>query len=132
MFERWRRYGEDADARVRARVQRAAGQLRGGYGARCGRWSDIFRDTNPAVSARIGTLRRAIHRELGWRSRLAAALGGPFVYWSSRRDAARYPAGRPLEPRTFVDRPRELTGAARRPASGSAQPQASPALRRSA
>jgi len=72
-----------------------------------------LRDTNPAVSQRIGTLRRAIHRELGWRSRLAAALGGPVVYWSSRRDASRYPAGRRLEPRTFVDRPRAAAPARR-------------------
>jgi hypothetical protein len=105
MFERYRHYGNDADARVRARVQRAAAQLRGGYSAALWAMERYFRDTNPAVSARVGALRRAIHRDLGWRSRLAAALGGPLVYWSSRRDATRYPAGRRLEPRTFVERP---------------------------
>jgi B12 binding protein/radical SAM family protein len=132
MFERYRHYGKDADARVRARVQRAAGQLRGGYSAALWAMERYLRETNPAVSLGIGTLRRAIHRELGWRSRLAAGLGGPFVYWASRREAARYPAGQPLEPRTFVDRPRALTAAEGALASEPAQPQAADALRRSA
>ena len=33
IFDRYRRYGKDADARVRARVDRGATQLRGGYAA---------------------------------------------------------------------------------------------------
>jgi radical SAM superfamily enzyme YgiQ (UPF0313 family) len=111
MFERHRRYGADADPRVRARLRRATAQLRGGYSAALWAMERYLRDTNPAVSARIGTLRRAIHRELGWRSRVAAAIAGPFVYWAARRDARRYPAGRPLEPRTFVDPPRAFTAA---------------------
>lgn len=127
MFERYRHYGHDADPRVRARVWRAACQLRGGYSAALWAMERYLAETNPAVSERIGALRRDVHRELGWRSRLAAALGGPFVYWSSRRDAARYPAGRPLEPRTFVDRPRTSA-----PAREISAAEASPPLRRSA
>ena len=48
MFERHRRYGEDGDARVRARVQRAAAQLRGGYSAALWAMERYLRDTNPA------------------------------------------------------------------------------------
>jgi hypothetical protein len=29
---------------------------------------------------------------------------GPFLLLAARREAAAYPSGRPLEPRTFVDR----------------------------
>lgn len=132
MFERCRRYGADADPRVRARVQRAAGQLRGSYSAALWAMERYLRDTNPSVSERVGTLRHAVHRELGWRSRLAAAVGGPFVYWSSRRDAARHPAGRPLEPRTFVDPPRARTAAEDVQSSDAVQPHAARSLRRSA
>jgi len=103
MFERYRRYGKDADARVRARVERGATQLRGGYAAALWAMERYLRRTNPAVSERIGDLRQQIHRELGFTSRLAAAAG-PLVYWSARRDAARHPRGRRLEPRTFVER----------------------------
>jgi hypothetical protein len=31
-------------------------------------------------------------------------LAGPVLLWSARRDARHSPAGRRLEPRTFVDR----------------------------
>jgi radical SAM superfamily enzyme YgiQ (UPF0313 family) len=104
MFQRHRRYGRDADGRVRARVERAAAQLRGGYSAALWAMERYFRDTNPAMSARVGTLREDIHRELGGASRLTAAVGGPLLYWSSRHEASRHPAGRRLEPRTFVER----------------------------
>lgn len=118
MFVRYRRYGEDADPRVRARVGRAGAQLRGGYSAALWAMERYFRETNPAMSARIGSLREDIHRELGGGSRLAAALGGPLVLWSARREATRYPQGRRLEPRTFVERTNQGSGrgASRAPA----------------
>ena len=105
MFDRYRLYGHDADARVRARVERGAAQLRGGYVAALWAMERYLHRGNPVVSARIAALRAQIHRELGGRSRLAAALGGPLLYWSARREGARHPSGRPLEPRTFVERP---------------------------
>ena len=64
-----------------------------------------LRRSNPVISTRIGALRAQIHRDLGTRSRIAAAVAGPLLYWSARRDAARHPAGLRLEPRTFVERP---------------------------
>jgi hypothetical protein len=33
-----------------------------------------------------------------------AAAAGPLLYRAARRDASRHPAGRRLEPRTFVER----------------------------
>jgi radical SAM superfamily enzyme YgiQ (UPF0313 family) len=104
MFERHRRYGHDADLRVRARVARGAAQLRGGYAAALWAMERYLRRRNPDVSARIGALRRDVHRELGARSRVVAALVGPLLYWSATREARR-PRGRVLEPRTFVERP---------------------------
>ena len=103
MFDRYRLYGHDADARVRARVGRGAAQLRGGYAAALWAMERYLRRRNPGISARIAALRHDIHRELGPASRLAAALGGPLLYWSARRDSARHPSGRRLEPRTFVE-----------------------------
>ena len=97
MFERYRRYGQDADARVRARVERGATQLRGGYAAALWAMERYLRGDNPAISARIGALRRDVHRELGAIPRLAAAIGGPLLYWSARREGRR-PRGSRLEP----------------------------------
>jgi radical SAM superfamily enzyme YgiQ (UPF0313 family) len=103
LLERHRRYGADDDARVRARVARAAAQLRGGYAAALWAMERYLRGTNASVSARIGTLRQDIHRELGGASRWIARCGGPLLYWSARREAA-HAGGRRLEPRTFVER----------------------------
>jgi radical SAM superfamily enzyme YgiQ (UPF0313 family) len=104
MFDRYRRYGNDADLRVRARVARGAAQLRGGYAAALWAMERYLRRRNPDVSARIAALRRDLHRELGATSRIVAALGGPLLYWSASREARR-PRGSTLEPRTFVERP---------------------------
>jgi biotin synthase-like enzyme len=104
VLERYRRYGHDADVRVRARVGRAGNQLRGGYSAALWAMERYLRAHNPDVSARIAALRHEVHRELGGASRLIAAVGGPLLYWSARREARR-PRGTHLEPRTFVERP---------------------------
>jgi radical SAM superfamily enzyme YgiQ (UPF0313 family) len=105
MFERYRMYGHDADGRVRARVARAASQLRGSYGAALWAMERYLRELNPEVERRIAELRRNLHRDLGGLSRLTAAVGGPLLYWAASREGTRYPAGRPLEPRTFIERP---------------------------
>ncbi len=60
--------------------------------------------SNVRVSERIGDLRRRIEQELGGLSFIIDHVAGPALLWSSRRDAAAYPTGRPLEPQTFVDR----------------------------
>jgi hypothetical protein len=104
MLDRWRRYGDDDDARVRARAGRAARQLRGGYAAALFAMERYLEPTNGAVSRRIGDLRRQIARECGGLSRVIGAGLGPVLLWAAQREAARFPAGRPLEPRTFVER----------------------------
>jgi hypothetical protein len=63
-----------------------------------------LRHTNRSVSDRIGELRREIEGELGGLSRAVNHLVGPVLLWSARREARRFPRGRALEPRTFVER----------------------------
>ena len=100
----WRRYKDDADARVRARFEKEAAKLRNGYGAALWAMERYLRVANADVSRRIRGLRRDIEGELGGLSAVLDHLVGPVLLWSARREAALYPAGRPLEPRTFVDR----------------------------
>jgi len=104
MWQRWQCYGADADPRVRARVAVAARQLRAGYGAALWAMERYVRDSNPDVGARIGELRRQIEREFGVVSAAINRFLGPALLWTSRLDAWRHPAGRRLEPRTFVER----------------------------
>jgi radical SAM superfamily enzyme YgiQ (UPF0313 family) len=104
MLAGWRRYHGDPDARVRARVAGDAAKLRGGYGAALYAMERYLRDSNRAVSDRIRDLREQIEREFGAFTVAIDRVAGTALCWSARRDAAKYPLGRPLEPRTFVDR----------------------------
>jgi hypothetical protein len=104
MFEGWRRYRDDGDPRVRARIEQDGRQLRGGHGAALWAMERYLRDSNRAVSDRIRALRLQIEREVGGLSRLVDRLGGPALLWSARREARLFPGGRRLEPRTFVER----------------------------
>ncbi|OFW01204.1 MAG: hypothetical protein A3I61_08185 [Acidobacteria bacterium RIFCSPLOWO2_02_FULL_68_18] len=104
MFDRYRRYGADADPRVRARVERAAHQLRGSYMAALWAMERYLRPTNRTVSERIRGLREEVGREFGAWSRLSGRALGLILSWTAGREAARFPSGRQLEPRTFIER----------------------------
>jgi radical SAM superfamily enzyme YgiQ (UPF0313 family) len=104
MFDRWKQYKNHPDERVRERLAREAQQLRRGYGATLWAMEKYFKDSNQSVSARIRDVRAEMERELGGITAAVNRTLGPVLLWSARRDARRYPAGRPLEPRTFVER----------------------------
>ena len=89
---------------MRQRVDLEAGQLRNGYGAALWAMEKYLADTNRDVSARIRDLRLEIERELGTMASVVARLAGPLALWTSRREARRFPGGRALEPRMFVER----------------------------
>lgn len=65
IMQRWRSYRADGDPRVRARVEVAATQLRGGYGAALWAMERYLRAGNPSVSERIRAA--AGHRTRVWR-----------------------------------------------------------------
>jgi radical SAM superfamily enzyme YgiQ (UPF0313 family) len=104
MLQGWRRYRDDGDPRVRARVMREAGQLRDGFGAALWAMERFLRESNAAVSERIGALRRQIEIEIGGWSPLLHLSAGPLLLWGARREARLGPTGRIREPRTFVER----------------------------
>ena len=104
MLEGCQRYGQDADARVRARFAGDAKKLKQGYGAALWAMERYMRGSNRAVSERVRELRQRLEHELGGLSAVIDRVVGPVLLWSSRREAAAYPMGRPLEPQTFVER----------------------------
>jgi hypothetical protein len=106
----WLRYRNDSDARVRARFAWEARSLKDGYAAALWAMERHLRRTNPAVSARIGDLRRQIGREFGFGSRLIAGLLGPVLWWSARREGRRLRSGATYEPPTIIER-RNWSGA---------------------
>ena len=104
MYEGWKRYGQDSDAHVRARFIVEADNLRRGYGAALWAMQRYLRGSNQAVGERIAELRSQMESEFGVLSRVLDSVIGPLLLWSARREGAAYPQGRPLEPRTFVER----------------------------
>ena len=104
MFMGFRRYRDDPDPRVRARVLGEAKQPASGHGAALWAMEKYLRESNRAVSDRIAELRAQIERDIGGWSPLIDRLLGPALLWSARREARRGPAGRIREPRTFVER----------------------------
>jgi radical SAM superfamily enzyme YgiQ (UPF0313 family) len=104
MMTSWRRYRDDADARVRRRVQADAQRLGSGYGAALWAMERYLRASSQDMSRRVRALRVQIEREMGGWTPLLHRLAGPVVHWSLQREARFGPLGRVLEPRTFVDR----------------------------
>lgn len=104
MFERWKLYARDTDPRIRARMAEERKQLIGGYGAALWAMEHYLRSSQRAVSDRIRDLRLQMERDLGGMSRVVNNTLGPLLLWTARRDGRKYPAGRALEPRTFLDR----------------------------
>ena len=103
IFTGWRRYRDDPDPRVRARVARGAQLLYSGYGAALWAMEKYVAPVDCETGGRIRALRREMERDLP-RSRLLNRALGPVLLWTTRREARRFPDGRRLEPRTFVDR----------------------------
>ena len=105
MFERWKLYAADADPRIRARLAEERGQLVGSYGAALWAMEHYLRDSQHAISGRIRELRLQMERDLGGMSRVVNNALGPLLLFTARRESMKFPAGRSIEPRTFVDRP---------------------------
>jgi uncharacterized Tic20 family protein len=63
-----------------------------------------LRTSNRQVSERVRELRLELEREFGLLCRTINHVVGPVLLWGARREARRFPAGRPIEPRTFIER----------------------------
>ena len=92
-------------AGARARARRRRRSCASGYGAALWAMEKYLRESNRAMSDRI---RRAAAAGRARDRRTVAGsidpVAGPVLLWSARRETRRHPAGRRLEPRTFVDR----------------------------
>ena len=78
--------------------------LRGGYGAALCAMEKYLRRSNVEVSRNIRDLRKDMERELGLFQRWGNRIAGPALLWLARRDARKYPRGKPIEPMTFFER----------------------------
>jgi hypothetical protein len=99
----WKRYKNHPDARVRRRFAWEARELATTFSAAAA-GAKLYYRRNPARRAQVAALLQELHREFGWKSRLMALLGGPYVYWKLWREEKRLAAGWTYEPPTFYEK----------------------------
>jgi radical SAM superfamily enzyme YgiQ (UPF0313 family) len=104
MFWGWQRYKDYPDWRVRERFARQMKKVSTGYSAALWAMEREFGKVNRAVGEQIRSLRREIEREFPVVARLAAALLGPVMLWTTRQEEKRLAAGCTYEPPTILQR----------------------------
>jgi radical SAM superfamily enzyme YgiQ (UPF0313 family) len=104
MLQGWQRYKNYPDPRVHERFARQVKKLSGAYNAALWVMEREFKRVNRSVSDQIHTLRRDVEKEFPFGARLTAALLGPVLLWSARREEDRLASGRTYEPPTFLER----------------------------
>lgn len=103
-LEGWRRHRLHPDERIRNRFAWEARWLGAASSGLLWAMQRQLKSTHPTVSAEIGALRQEIGREFGPLSRVASALLGPFLLWTTRREERRLAHGITYEPHPVVDR----------------------------
>lgn len=101
-FKGWLRHKNHTDARVRDRVHWEGRELPTTFSAVVAAARMWFRG-NPVQRQRLDKLLAELRAEFGLKSRLAAALGGPFVRWQMGKEAHRLQRGVTFEPPTFYE-----------------------------
>jgi radical SAM superfamily enzyme YgiQ (UPF0313 family) len=109
-LEGWKRYKNDADARVRARFTWEARSLATGYGAALWAMERHLRKSNPDVAAKVHALRQEVAGEFGLMSRLVSAALGPVLWWTASREQRHLAEGHTYEPQPIIERRNWIAG----------------------
>ncbi len=104
MLQGWQRYKNYPDPRVRERFAREIKKLSSAYNAALWVMEREFRKVNQSVSEQIHSLRMEVEKEFPVMARLTAALLGPVLLWTARREERRLASGRTYEPPTIIER----------------------------
>ncbi len=99
----WKRYKNHPDSRVRARFEWEVHVLKTAASGLLWAMERQLRRTNQHISTQIRTLRHDLGREFGLVSRVAALIG-PAMLWTTRREQRRLARGVTYEPETVIER----------------------------
>ncbi len=99
----WKRHKNHPDPRVRDRYRWEVRELATTFTAVVAAAKLYYRD-NPPMHAKMSALLRELRAELGWKSRLASAIGGRWVLRKIRQEEKRLAEGFSYEPPTFYER----------------------------
>ena len=103
-LEGWQRYKLHPDLRIRRRFENEMGVLKNVYGGLLWAMERRLRKTNSAITRQVRDLRKSLFNEFGFSARLASALVGPMLWFTSRREEKRLAKGWTYEPKTFLER----------------------------
>ena len=103
-LEGWKLYKNHPEPRVRERYEWEARQLKRVSTACLWAMERHLKRTNEALRIKIRALRLEIEKEFGVLTRAAAALAGPVLLWTARREERRLAQGKTYEPRTVIER----------------------------
>jgi len=98
----WLRYKNHPDPRVRARYRWEARGLAIEYTALVAASLKYYKN-DPVQRPKIAELLATLKAEFGWKAKLAATFGGPYVLWKMRAEEKRLAAGWTYEPPTFYE-----------------------------
>ena len=98
----WRHNKDHPDARVRRRFAREAGNLPTTYSPVIWAMKKYYHNV-PVMRAKMSRLLGELHREFGAKSRIAAAVAGPYVLWRTHQEEKRLARGWTHEPPTFYE-----------------------------
>ena len=99
----WKRYKNHPDQRIRRRYAFEIKELDTTFSAVIWAMKRYYRK-NPAMRAKMSRILRGLYEEFGWKSRLVAAVAGPYALWKARREEKRLSQGWTYEPPTFYER----------------------------
>jgi biotin synthase-like enzyme len=98
----WKRYKNHPDLRVRRRYHWEARELATTSTALVAAVRRYYRGDSK-LRAEMDELLAELFAEFGWKARLAATFGGPYVAWRIRREEKRLAKGWTYEPPTFYE-----------------------------
>jgi hypothetical protein len=98
----WKRYKHHPDPRIRRRLSGQIQEMASAYSAIAAAAKSYYRN-NPAIHAKMAGLLEDLTREFGLKSRLFAALGGPYVLRKILREEKRLAQEWSYEPPVFYE-----------------------------
>lgn len=105
----WKRYKNHPNARIRRRFEYEVRNYKFMYAAVMGATVSYYKD-NPAIYAKMKDIQNALFNEFGFVSRLASAIGGPYVLSQIRKEEKRLNEGWTYEPPTFYEKNYDKVG----------------------
>ena len=98
----WKRHKDHPDPRIRRRFAWESKELATTFSAVLWAMKRYYR-RNPRMRVKMGRILGDLYQEFGWKSRLSAALAGPYVLWKTRQEERRLAQGWTYEPPTFYE-----------------------------